>query len=132
MKKVVWPGLLAGLSMLVLSMVVYSLWGVIFPGMTAEYQNPQLFRPWSDPLMSLMFVHPIILGLVLAWAWDKVKSVSGGWLNFAFGVWLVASIPGMVISYSSFPISLLMVICWSINGLIELLIGSFVLAKLNK
>ncbi|MBI5399445.1 hypothetical protein HZB07_02350 [Candidatus Saganbacteria bacterium] len=132
MKKVLWPGLLAGLAMLVVGLAVYTLGGVFFPGMAAEYQNPQLFRPWSDPLMSLMFVHPLILGIVLAWAWDKIKSVSGGYLNFALGVWLVATIPGMLISYGSLPLSLLMVACWTINGLIQSLVGSFVLAKLNK
>jgi uncharacterized Tic20 family protein len=103
----------------------------------AEYQNTDLFRPWSDPLMSLMFVQPIILGLILAWIWRKVKDMVKGKtaaqkaVNFALVYWVVA-IPGMVMSWSTFHISLTMVLAWWVSILAQVFAGAWVLAKLNK
>ena len=87
--------------------------------------------------MSLMYVEPIILGLVLAWIWDKVKGVVKGataaqkaW-NFGLVYWVLA-IPGMVMSWASFPISLTMVFTWWVSILAQAFVGAWILAKLNK
>jgi len=138
MKKVFLPGLVAGIAMLAVSMLVNQFVGAFVPSVAAEYVNSALFRPWSDPLMSLIFVHPFLLGFILAWVWNKVKPlfVSGSvWqkgTRFGLVVWLVASIPGMFISYSSFPVSLSMISSWLISGLISVIVAGWIFARMNK
>ena len=136
MKKVVVPGLIAGIAMLITGMALNWLFGFIFPSVAAEYQNPDLFRPWDDPLMSLIFVHPFILGLALAWAWDKTKDlfkerdVFWRCCQFAGAYWLI-SIPGMLISYSTFPVSLTMIVSWSLSGFAQAVVAGWIFAKRN-
>jgi hypothetical protein len=138
MKKILLPGLAAGLVMLLVSLIAGKAIGMLFPSITAEYQNPNLFRPWTDPLMSYIFVHPFVVGLLLAWVWHKLKGLARGkdltkkGLEFGLAFWVVSSIPGMLISFSTFPLSLLMIASWTISGLLELLAAGVVLAHLNK
>lgn len=138
MKKVFLPGLVAGIAMLIVSMLVNQFVNMFVPSVAAEYVNPALFRPWSDPLMSLFFLHPFVLGFILAWVWNKVKTlfIAGSvWqkgARFGLVVWLVASIPGMLISYSSFPVSLAMISSWLISGLISVVVAGCIFAKMNK
>ena len=134
MKKIIVPGLLAGTAMLVAWMVLNWVLGFIFPTLASQYQNPDLFRPWSDPLMSLIFVEPFVLGLVLAWLWGRVKeSIKGkdDWsraVNFGVFYWVIG-IPGMFISYSTFPVSLTMIISWSLSGFVQAVVAGWVFAK---
>lgn len=137
MKKVILPGLLAGLVMAVISVLVGLLLDVLMPSLKGEYQNPNLFRAWSDPLMQLMYVQPFILGIILAWLWDRAKSLflanSACAKGFQFGViYWVLTIPGMFISYTSFPISLSMTLSWTISIFVQAIFAGWVLAKLNK
>jgi len=138
MKRTILPGLLAGALMLAASLVFSQLLDLIFPSLPAEYQNASLFRPWSDPLMSLYFLYPFVLAMLLSWLWGKTKPIVKGekawpraW-NFTLAYWLIASLPGMLITYSSFPVSLPMVVSWSIGGFLQILIAGLVFARLNK
>ena len=136
MKKFIVPGLVAGVVMLIVGMLVGQLLHMIFPQLIAEYQNPNLFRPWDDPLMSIYFAHPFIVALALAWVWGKVKGLISGSLgskatHFALGYWVVATIPGMVISYASFPLSLLIICTWTISSLVQAICAGLVFAKMN-
>jgi len=134
-KKVVVPGLIAGVLMLLAGLVLSRVFGIISPSINAEYLNPALFRPWSDPIMSLYFLYPFILGIILAWYWDMTKHLVKGKTAFEkaykFGLvyWLIAGLPGMFITYSSFQVSLAMVLAWSISGLVNAVIAGFVFAK---
>jgi hypothetical protein len=135
MKKVVIPGILAGIVMLAVGMIVSMIINAIFPALVAEYKAA-LFRPWDDPIMSLYFAHPFVLGLALAFIWDKVKGlISGGPLNratrLALGFFIISIVPGMLISYSSFPISLLMILSWTVSSFLQVLAAGLVLAKMN-
>ncbi len=137
MKKIIISGLLAGVAMLVIGFGVGYLCGIVFPSLMALYNNTSLFRAQSDPMMSLYFVYPFVLGLVLAWVWDKVKGVmkGAGWaakgIRFGLAYWVV-SIPGMVISFASFPLSLLMVGTWSAGILVQALAAGLIYAAMNK
>jgi hypothetical protein len=122
--------------MLVIGMGLSILFNTLVPGLAAEYVNPVLFRPWSDPLMNLYYAYPFILGIVLAWGWNTVKSSLPGtpWqrgFKFGFGYWILAGLPGMWMTYSSFQVSLLMVLSWSLVGLLQGLVASWVLARMN-
>jgi hypothetical protein len=136
MKKIILPGLAVGLVNFLASMVVSKLFGVIFPSVSAEYQDPNLFRPWTDPLMLLFFVYPFLLGVILAWFWNKTKSIFGddvkGGLRFGLTYWIISTIPGMFVTYTSMPYSLLMIISWLVSGLVTALLAGLILSKLNK
>lgn len=131
MKKIIVPGFLAGAAMLAASLVLNPVFAAILPELQMEYQNPALFRPWSDPLMSLIFVHPFVVGVILAWVWDKTKKIVKTGVMFGIIYWIVA-LPGMLISYSSFLVSLIMVLSWSLSGLLQALTAGIILAKINK
>jgi len=127
-------GLIASVVILVVGMALNMLLGVVFPNLAAEYQNPALFRPWTDPLMMLFFAYPFITGFVLAYLW----SVLGKWLTgsptskawqFAKLYFVVATIPGMFISWTSFQVSPLMIASWTIVGLVEAFAAGFVFTK---
>ncbi len=136
LKKVLISGLLAGLVMAVVGMLASRIFGVLFPQLNLEYENAFLFRPWSDPLMLLYFLCPFVLSMALAWIWDKTKVIvaGAGWaekgVKFALAYWLV-SLSGMLISYSSFPISFFMVLSWTIVGLLQAICAGLVYAKIN-
>lgn len=135
-KKIILSGLLVGLINFIASMAVSKIFGVIFPVINAEYQNTNLFRPWSDPLMLLFFVYPFLMGIIFAWFWNKTKNIFGenmnGGINFGITYWIIASIPGMFITYSSMPYSLLMVISWLVEGLVGALLAGIILVKIDK
>lgn len=130
-------GLLAGLVILIVSMIVDYLFRLAVPALQMEYENTSIFRAWSDPLMSLYFLYPFILGVLLAWIWGSVKSVISGStlrqraMRFGFSIWIILSIPGMLITYASFQVSLIMVVSWSIGSLLSLLAASCLLSRMH-
>lgn len=139
MKKFILPSLTAGIAMVITSFVVGQVFNsVIFPSLTSEYQNPALFRPWSDPIMSLFFLYPFALGLILAFVWSKTKQLFTGKniyekaARFGATYWLLTNITGMLISYSTFPVSLMMVISWSLSSLVQVVVGVIVIVWMDK
>jgi hypothetical protein len=138
MKRILTPGLVAGLIMLVAAMLVGQLTTLSLPSLAGEYENTSLFRPWSDPVMSLYFLYPFFLGIALAWVWDRTKGVIGEgslWVRgsrFARAFWVVSTLPGILMSYSSFPISLALALTWLLSSLIQLLCAGFVYARMNR
>jgi hypothetical protein len=136
MKKIFWTGLAAGVSMVVVNMVLNPIFYAIFPGLKESYMNP-IFRPWEDPIMMLFFLYPIVLGFGLAWIWDKTKQLfSKGvcWNGFSFGLiyFCVSGIPAFLINFSSFNLPFVMILSWTIMGLVNGLVAGWILAKLNK
>lgn len=131
MKKLFLSGLVAGLAMSLVGTVGNMLWQVVLPGLAAQYQTP-LFRPWSDPLMSLIFVVPVLSGFVMAaiWRFHKV-ALHTTWWKFA-GALSIFSVLGMLMTYSCFPMSFLMLFTWCVSMVIEYLVGAWILAKMIK
>lgn len=135
MKKIILPGLLVGIINLVLGMGVSYVF-MLIPQVSADYYS-NLMRPWQDPLMSLFFVYPFVQGIIFAWAYGKIKNVFPGsatqkGLSFGWFVWILATVPGMLVSYSSFPFSGWTIISWLVSGLFCGLAAGLVLAKINK
>lgn len=136
MKRVILSGIVAGIAMLAVGMVVGQIFSFLFP-LNAEYNNTALFRPWSDPPMSVYFAAPFVLGIILAYIWQRVKTLfkeknyCGRGTCFGIWYWLV-TIPGMIITYSSFQISLLMTLSWSISIFAQGLTAGVIFAKMNK
>lgn len=128
--------LLAGVAILVFSLVLNWLVGLVFPDVALVYQNPALFRPWNDPIMMLYFGYPFVLGFALVYLWELVKNTLKGdptrkALQFAKMYFIAAGIPGMFITYSSFQLPLAMVLLWLVSGFVEALIAGYVFARVK-
>jgi hypothetical protein len=133
LKRVLLPIAVIGVINFLAWMLVSQIFSVVFPTVALEYQNPNLFRANSDPLMLLFFAYPFVIAAVLAWLWSKTKNVFGNnGIKFAFAYWIVATIPGMFATYTSMPYSFLVVLSWTISGLIQAIIAGLILSKFNK
>ena len=122
-------GLVAGLAILILGMVLNWLIGMVFPALAGQYQNTAMFRPWSDPLMTVYFAYPFILGVVSAHLWGRVGKPKP--MEFAKLYFVIETIPGMFITYTSFQISLSMVLLWTVTGYIQALVAGYIFAKMK-
>lgn len=117
-------GVFAGAIILIIGMLMSQLFQFLIPSIQAEYENQNLFRSWNDPLMSIYFVEPFLTGIILVWIWEMTKEI----IPFnnqikkgaCFGlIYWITTIPGMVMSYASFPLSLGLVCVWSITIFIQ-------------
>lgn len=138
MKKIIVPGLAAGIVMLIVSVLLMFIYPVIFPGVESEYINNPMFRSWSDPWMYYVYLNPIILGIILAFIWRYTKDLFKGknkvkaGAKFGLSIWVLFGITGMLMTLSTFNISALMVLTWTITGLIQYILGGIVIARLSK
>ena len=87
--------------------------------------------------MSLIFVVPFLLGIILAMLWNKHKAMLPGKTQFSkvmkiMMLYFTFSLLGMIISYSTFQISLLMTATWIVSGFLQLLVGAWIFAKMIK
>jgi hypothetical protein len=136
MKKILWTGLAAGIAMVIVNMALNPIFNAMIPGLKESYMNP-LFRPWDDPIMMLFFLYPIALGFGLSFIWDKTKqlftkSACQNGLSFGLIYFCVIGIPTFLINFSSFNLPLVMILTWTVMGLVNGFIAGCVLAKLNK
>ena len=137
MKKIVFPGIVAAIASLAAMMAVGFLFQFIDPSLKASYCNPEIFRPWSDPIMNIFWFQPFLLAIAIAWIWDKTKQLFTGSLlkntwNFSVITLIVSIIPGMLMSYSSFKISIIMTMSWTISGFAQIFVAVLVIGKMNK
>ena len=137
MKKIVIPAIIAMVAVFATGMLFGYLFDFLIPSLKAQYENSTIFRSWSDPLMMIYFIYPLLISLALAWIWDKVKSILQGnymrrVLNFTGMFFLVSVIPGMIMSLSSFKISVVMVITWTISSYFQVLVATLIFGKMNK
>lgn len=138
MKKIIIPGLVAGLLMTIAMFILTPIYGLLIPGLQAQYSNLNMFRAMEDPLMQAFFLYPFILAMALSWAWDKSKKLFKEkkkccrGVHFGLTYWIIATIPGMYVTYTSFQVSLAMTLSWAISGLVYAMIAGMVFAKMNK
>ena len=125
-------GLLAGFPMLVVGIVYMALTNFLFPAVAAQYQNPNLFYAMTDWHMQSMPIYYFVLGVVLAFAWDKLRALNLTPVQFALGYFLVAGIPGMLITWMTFMVSTAMIVTWLVNGLLEALVAGYALKMMDK
>lgn len=134
MKKAILFGLLTGILLLAVGMGLSQLLNALFPQLVTEYANVAIYRPWDDPKMSLFFIYPFLVAILLAFAWMKHKTAFQGsalkkGLKFGLVYFVIAIIPGMLMSYSSFQVSALMVASWTLSGLLYGVIAGLIYAK---
>ena len=134
MKKIILSGLVAGLVLLVLS--VLALYATIwfFPGLATQYYDPA-FDTQSGRYM-IYYAHPFVIALALSWFWARSKTIlTGSFLTrgIEFGVIyaLVAILPVMWLIYSALNVSLPIVGTWLVFGLLQGLVAGLVFEKMN-
>lgn len=133
-KKIILSGLVAGVVLLILSIVC--LYGTIwlFPSLASQYYDPA-FDAQSSRYM-IYYAHPFVIGIALSWFWNRFKgALTGSFLmrgiEFGFVYAMIAIFPVMWLIYSAISVSLLMVATWFLFGLLQGVIAGLVFEKLN-
>ena len=133
-KKILIPGLIAGVVLLILSFGM--LYGAIylFPDVAEQYYSP-VFREGGDYAW-LFYVHPFVLSLALAWFWDRFKGQFTGSmivrdLELGLVYTLVATLPSMLITFSALDITVVMVLTWLLYGFIQAVVAGLIFARMN-
>ena len=134
MKKVITSGLLAGVVLLILSVVglFATIW--LFPALAMQYYDPA-FDSQSGRYM-IYYAHPFVIGLALAWFWDRFKGALKGsffakGIEFGLIYALIALFPIMWLTYSALSVSLAMVATWWGFGLLQAVVAGLVFEKTN-
>ena len=117
-KIVVW--LTAGTIMLGIGILTSKLFQYFKPSLQVEYENTDLFRSMSDPIMMLCFIQPFALAFMLAWIWNLLKKVIKGvtsfqkGVNFGFIYWVI-TLPGLMFTFAFFSVSINLTLTWSVS-----------------
>lgn len=134
MKKIISSGLIAGIVLLVLSIGMLYAMILALPNLAEQYYNP-IFRSGGERNM-LFYLHPFVLGLALAWFWDRFKDkftgsilLRGFELGLVYGV--VAILPTMWITFSAINISITMVATWLLYGFLQAVVAGILFSWLN-
>lgn len=134
MKKIVFPGLMAGAILFIICYGSLYMAVKFFPGLFIEYNNP-LFN--SDGNRDLLFyLHAFIISLALSWFWERFKSLFHGsfllrGLEFGLVYAIVALLPVMWITFSALDITVLIVLSWFSYGLMQAIVAGIIFAKIN-
>jgi len=134
MKKIIIPGLVAGLVILILSVLGLYLTIWLLPGVAMQYFDPA-FNDQASRAM-LYYIHPFIIAMALSWFWNRVKGIlTGSFLSrgIEFGLIyvLVATLPTMWLLYSAITVSLEMTVTWFVFGLLQGIIAGLVFERMN-
>lgn len=134
MKKIMVPGIVAGIILLVVSVLMIKVAIMMFPQTFEEYYNDTFNSNGERDIF--FYIHPFVLTIALAWFWHRFKGMFKG--NFLFrGLELgvvfavVAILPVMWITYSAISVSFIVVGTWFLYGLMQACVAGMVFAKLN-
>jgi len=134
MKKILYSGLIAGISLFIISYGGLFLAIKFIPELFVAYNNP-LFN--SDGSRDILFyLHAFIISFSLSWFWDRFKGLFTGFFllrGIEFGVVyaLVALLPVMWITFSALDITVVMVLSWFFYGFIQAVVAGIIFAKIN-
>jgi hypothetical protein len=134
MKKIILSGLTAGIVLVIFSILgLYAtIW--LFPKLAMQYYDPA-FDSQSGRYL-VYYAHPFVIGLALAWFWDRFKGLLTGsfltrGIEFGFVYAMIALFPVMWLIYSALNVSLPMVATWLVFGLLQGVIAGLVFEKMN-
>ncbi len=137
MKKPVVTTILSAFAMLAAGMAIGYLFDFLIPSLKVEYQNAALYRPWEDPMMYLFFLQPFVLCGTLVWGWARIKdhftgSTGSKALQVALIMFFLSVIPGMLMTLSSFKVSVLATATWTVSGFLQVLVAALVFVRMSK
>ena len=133
----------AGIVYAVISMVVNTLWAFID---MPYYLMQEYFAVWSKLMMPTAgppgvefyvasFVFTLVAGLIFAGVYSRVKAsirdkgIRKG-LRFGFGIFLISVIPGMFSLYLLINLPTMLIVSWTVSGLVTSLLGGIVIERL--
>ncbi len=134
MKKIIASGLVAGVVLLILSILglYITIWS--FPSLAVQYFNPAFN---TDPSRNVIYyIHPFVISLALSWFWFRFKGVLTGsfltrGIEFGLIYVLIATVPMLWLIYSAMNVSLPMVATWFVLALVQGIISGLVFEKMN-
>ncbi|HTB53583.1 MAG TPA: hypothetical protein VK718_12505 [Ferruginibacter sp.] len=134
MKKIITSGLVAGTSLLILSILGLFATSLIFPNIAMQYFDPA-FDSESNRIV-FYYLHPFVIGLALAWFWNRFKGVLTGsfitrGVEFGLIYIAVATFPMMWLIYSSMSVSLAIVATWFVLAFFQAIIAGLIFEKMN-
>lgn len=134
MKRIISSGLIAGVVLLILS--VLALYATIwfFPTLASQYYDPAFDNQSGRYL--IYYAHPFVIAMALAWFWDRFKgALKGSYLTrgIEFGLIyaLIAIFPVLWLTYSALAVSLAMVGTWLVFGLLQGVVAGLLFEKFN-
>ncbi|MDP1706240.1 MAG: hypothetical protein Q8L36_00205 [bacterium] len=130
MKKISIAQFFAGLAMLIIGFLVNMVMNAVWPISVAEYANTTIFRSWTDQIMLFYYVYPFIVAIMLARIWQWLTPLNPNWLKFGWYGFLTMTVPGMLVTFASFQVSLGMTIGWTITGFLQLFAASYIFSKI--
>lgn len=136
MKKRILSGILAGFFMMIAMILFNIVLGKTLPSLMNQYNNTNLYRSMKDPISMLFIFYPFILGMILAWIWDKAKILLKGKRFLSKGiqfglVYFIVVIPGLFISYITSPYSISIVISWAASVFLLAIVAGITYEKIN-
>ncbi len=134
MKKIIFPGLIVGVILFILSYGSLYIGIRFFPNLFVDYNNP-LFNSNGNRDV-LFYMHAFVISIALSWFWDRFKGMFRGYfmlrgLEFGFVYAMVSLLPVMWITFSSMDISEYMVLSWFLYGFVQAIIAGIFFAKFN-
>jgi hypothetical protein len=134
MKRILQAGLVAGIVLLIFSVLGLYMTIWFFPSLAMQYFDPAFSTESSKVL--LYYIHPFVISLALSWFWSRFKSVLKGsfltrGIEFGLIYAMVASFPMMWLIYSAMNVSLTMVATWFVLAMIQGVIAGLVFEKMN-
>jgi hypothetical protein len=127
--------LVAGFSVLIISLLLLYIFIYMFPVLMEEYYNP-VFRASSFKTDWLFYAHPFVLSFALSWFWEQYKGLFIGSLfmrsfQLSLAYAAVAMLPVLWLTFSAIDISVIMVLTWLFYGMMQSLIAGLIFAKLS-
>jgi hypothetical protein len=134
MKKIIFPGLMVGAVLFVLSYGSLYLGIRLFPNLFIDYNNPLFNSERNRDL--LFYMHPFVISFALSWFWDRFKGLFQGdlilrGLEFGSVYALVALLPVMWITFSAMDVTPYMVLSWLAYGFVQAVIAGILFAMSN-
>jgi hypothetical protein len=134
MKKIIISGIVAGITLLILSVLGLYITIWFFPTIAEQYFDPAFSMQSSRIMMYL--VHPFIISMALAWFWSRVKTVLKGsfltkGIEFGLIYTVIAIFPMMWLIYSAVNVSIEMLATWFVLGLFQGIISGLIFEKTN-
>jgi len=126
-KKILISGLVAGFVILAVEFFL----GYV---LSADYAaTPQIWKPMTSSWYYQIFALDFIEGIIYAAAFSVVhSSIPGkGWRkgqNFGLLVWIVATIPGMLMTYFTMAVPDSIILSWTLGGLISIVFAGIAIS----
>jgi len=126
-------GIVTGVVGIAVSVVL----SMLASGMTMPLfqQSAALWKSWTAPEMWLVYIVPLWVGLLMALFYsnfDKKSHMYRNGLMFGLKTWLLVSVTGMAMTYSSMAVPGALVGLWLATGLVQYVIMGVVVAKMAR